>query len=177
MAVAAARKALPEWSRWPRERRFAVLRRFKSLCETRLDAIAALISDETGKVMWDARTEAAALAAKVDITLDESPAAALARVTGFETPLGATRQGKCWFRPHGVMAVIGPFNFPAHLPNGHIVPALAMGNTAVFKPSDKAPAVGQLLGQLLHEALQAERRACRCGERRAGRRRRRAFPR
>src|SRR5439155_17981449 len=47
-------------------------------------------------------------------------------------------------------------NFPMHLPNGHIVPALAMGNTVVFKPSDTAPACGQMLAELLHEALEAE---------------------
>ena len=54
------------------------------------------------------------------------------------------------------MGVLGPFNFPAHLPNGHIVPALAMGNTIVFKPSDKAPGVGQLLVELFAEAMGAE---------------------
>lgn len=153
-AAAAARAALPGWSRWTRERRFAVLTRFKALCEARADRIAELISDETGKVLWDAKTEAAALPAKVDITLDES--GALKRVSGYEVGMGPSRVGRCWFRPHGVMGVIGPFNFPAHLPNGHIVPALAMGNTVVFKPSDKAPAVGQMLGELLQEALEAE---------------------
>ena len=50
------------------------------------------------------------------------------------------------------MAVIGPFNFPGHLPNGHIIPALATGNTVVFKPSDKTPAVGQLIARMIHEA-------------------------
>ena len=58
--------------------------------------------------------------------------------------------------PHGVLGVFGPFNFPGHLPNGHIVPALLMGNTVVLKPSDKTPAVGQLLGELFQEALAAE---------------------
>ncbi|MEX2218499.1 MAG: aldehyde dehydrogenase family protein [Phycisphaerales bacterium] len=165
-AVSAARAALPTWSRWPRERRFAALLRLKALYESRAQQIAELISDETGKVLWDARQEAGALAAKIDITLDDSAAGPLRRVTGFEFPLpGATgglpasaptRLGRCWFRPHGVMAVIGPFNFPAHLPNGHIIPALAMGNTVILKPSDKAPAVGQLLIALMQEALEAE---------------------
>jgi succinylglutamic semialdehyde dehydrogenase len=153
-AIGAARAALPEWSRWPQERRFAVLRRFAKICDERADAIASLITDEVGKPLWDSKTEAAALAAKVEITLD--PAGPLRRVTDFELGLGPGKVGKCWFRPHGVMAVVGPFNFPAHLPNGHIVPALAMGNTIVFKPSDKAPGVGQLLGELLDGALKAE---------------------
>jgi len=155
-AVAAAREAQREWARWPRERRFEVLRRFRDLCRGRAGAIAALIRDEVGKAMWDATGEAAALAAKVDITLDESEHAGLRRVTGYDFELAPSRRGRCWFRPHGVMGVIGPFNFPAHLPNGHIVPALAMGNAVVFKPSDKTPATGQLLAELYREALAAE---------------------
>jgi succinylglutamic semialdehyde dehydrogenase len=153
-AVAAARKALPEWSRFSFERRAAVLRRFQKVCEARAGDIASLITDEVGKPLWDSKTEAAALAAKVDITLD--PSGPLKRVGDFELALGPGKTGRCWFRPHGVMAVVGPFNFPAHLPNGHIVPALAMGNTVVLKPSDKTPGVGQLLGELFDEALKAE---------------------
>ena len=56
------------------------------------------------------------------------------------------------FHPRGVLAVLGPFNFPAHLPNGHIVPALATGNSVVFKPSDLAPAVGEWLLRALRDA-------------------------
>lgn len=155
-AVAAAREALPVWRRWPRERRFLVLKRLRTLFVDRAQQIADLICDETGKAMWDARQEAGALAAKIDITLDDSPGGPLRRVTGFEVDLGGTRVGRCWFRPHGVMAVIAPYNFPAHLANGHIVPALAMGNTVVLKPSDKAPGVGQLMAELLQDALEAE---------------------
>lgn len=155
-AVIAAREAGKVWSRWPAERRFAVLRRFQQICAARLDAIATLIRDETGKVAWDAKAEAGLLAGKVDITLDQGPEGAFRRVSGYETKLAETRAGRAWFRPHGVMAVLGPFNFPMHLPNGHIVPALAMGNTVVLKPSDKTPACGQLLAELFHEALTAE---------------------
>lgn len=155
-AVRSARDALPAWARWPLDRRIAVLRRFQKLCADRQAQIAQLISDETGKVMWDARQEAGLLGAKVDITLDASAHGALRRVTAFDVPVTATRAGKAWFRPHGVMAVIGPYNFPMHLPNGHIVPALAVGNTIVFKPSDKTPACGQLLAELFQEALDAE---------------------
>ncbi|MBW0008238.1 MAG: succinylglutamate-semialdehyde dehydrogenase, partial [Sphingomonas sp.] len=55
-------------------------------------------------------------------------------------------------KPHGVLAVLGPYNFPAHLPNGHIVPALIAGNAVVFKPSEKTPATGEFLVQCYHEA-------------------------
>jgi succinylglutamic semialdehyde dehydrogenase len=155
-AIAAARAAFPGWAAWGRDNRFRVLKRFAELCKQRAAAMADLICDETGKVMWEAKGEAAALASKVDITLDASPIGGLNRVQGFEFEMGPQKTGRAWFKPHGVMAVLGPFNFPAHLPNGHIVPALALGNTVVFKPSDKAPGVGQMLVELFQEALIAE---------------------
>lgn len=153
-AVASARRAFPAWSRLPFAERANVLKKFQELCAQRADAIASLIQREVGKVPSDAQGEAQLLSSKVDITLDTSEHAALHRVTGYDLPLAPSRLGKCWYRPHGVMAVLGPFNFPVHLPNGHIVPALAMGNTIVFKPSDKAPACGQALAELYHDALE-----------------------
>ena len=148
-AVDAAAGAQRAWARLPAERRYAALLRFRDLCRARAADMARLIALETGKALWDARAEADLLAAKVDVTLDESEHGGLRRVRAFEVPIGATRTGRTFFRPHGVMAVLGPFNFPAHLPNGHIIPALAVGNTIVFKPSDKAPAVGQTLATWL----------------------------
>jgi succinylglutamic semialdehyde dehydrogenase len=148
-AVAAARQAAPAWSAAPREQREAALRRWQDVTRRHADRIAGLICDEMGKVMAECRGEAAALGAKVDITLGEH---SLGRVAPYEVQAAPTRLGRCRFKPHGVMAVIGPFNFPAHLPNGHVVPALLTGNTVVFKPSDKAPAVGQLLAELMDEA-------------------------
>lgn len=153
-AVAAAKAAQPAWEAFGFAKRTAVLREFAKIANSRVDELTALLRDEVGKPMWDAKAEAQLLASKVDITLEEGPDAGLARVKGFELALGPTKGGRCWFKPHGVMAVLGPFNFPAHLPNGHIVPALAMGNTVVFKPSDKTPGVGQFLASLYHEALE-----------------------
>lgn len=152
-AVQAAREALRPWSRWDIEKRAGVLLRYKALVQERAGDIADLIAQETGKAMWDCKGEAAALAGKVDITLEQGPNTGRHRVSGFSLELGETKEGRCWFRPHGVMAVVGPFNFPAHLPNGHIVPALLTGNTVVLKPSDKAPAVGQLIIELFQQAL------------------------
>ena len=62
--------------------------------------------------------------------------------------------GKAFIRhkPHGVVAVFGPYNFPGHLPNGHIVPALLAGNTVVFKPSELTPAVAELTVKLWEQA-------------------------
>ncbi|HMY17691.1 MAG TPA: aldehyde dehydrogenase family protein [Polyangium sp.] len=155
-AVDAATRAQVRWARLSEAQRFAALVRFRDLCRSRAADMAQLIARETGKTLWDARAEADLLAAKVDITLDASEHGGLRRVAGFEMSLGATRTGRTVFRPHGVMAVLGPYNFPAHLPNGHIIPALALGNAVVFKPSDKAPMVGQTLGAWLQEALGAE---------------------
>jgi len=155
-AVEAAATAQRSWAQLPAERRHAALLRFRDICRARAGEMARLIALETGKALWDARAEADLLAAKVDITLEDSEYSGLRRVRSFEVSLGPTRTGRTFFRPHGVMAVLGPFNFPAHLANGHIIPALATGNTVVFKPSDKAPAVGQTLAMWLHEALTAE---------------------
>jgi succinylglutamic semialdehyde dehydrogenase len=154
-AVEAAQAALPAWRVTPIEKRIETLRAYQEIVRSRVEEIADLLSAETGKALWDATTEAKALAGKVDVTLEQGPTSGRARVAGFDLELSESRRGLCRFRPHGVMAVVGPFNFPAHLPNGHIVPALLMGNTVVFKPSDKTPAVGQLLASLFQEALEA----------------------
>jgi succinylglutamic semialdehyde dehydrogenase len=154
-AVDAARSAAREWALWPIARRVEALRAFQHLAAERTEEVADLICTETGKAIWDSTGEAKLLGAKVDITLDDSANSGRSRVTGFDVDVSDSRTGRCRFRPHGVLAVLGPFNFPAHLPNGHIIPALLTGNTIVFKPSDKTPAVGQMLASIYDEALTA----------------------
>lgn len=155
-AISAARKALPEWSSWSVARREQVLRKFQEIAKDRAAELGALISDETGKALWESQGEANLIAAKVDITLEHGEHSGRHRVSDFQFDLNPTKQARCHFKPHGVMAVVGPFNFPAHLPNGHIVPALLTGNTIVFKPSDKAPAVGQMLAEMFAQALESK---------------------
>ena len=152
-AVEAAHHAFAEWSRWPIEKRAEALLKFKEAVAPRTEQIARAIMTETGKPYWDCLGEAKLLGGKVDITLEAGPHSGLHRVSPYEVRVTDSRAGRCAFRPHGVMAVLGPFNFPAHLPNGHIIPALLAGNTIVFKPSDKAPASGQLLADALRDAL------------------------
>jgi succinylglutamic semialdehyde dehydrogenase len=149
LAVAAARSAFPAWAALDMERRAEHLRRFEAVVRANAPRIAELISDEMGKTLEESRAEARLVADKVRITLGE---VSMGRVREYETGVSATRAGRCRFKPHGVMAVIGPFNFPLHLPNGHWVPALAAGNTVVHKPSEKTPAVGQLAAELMNEA-------------------------
>lgn len=153
-AVRAARAALRSgpWATSTMDDRFALLKAYADLSRQRARALAEIICDETGKAWWEAMAEAGAIADKVAITLDPAERMGLSRVAGIDLELSATRRGVARFRPHGVMAVVGPFNFPAHLANGHIVPALAMGNAVVFKPSDKTPGVGQFLAELFHDA-------------------------
>lgn len=143
-AVERARKAFPAWRAAGFDARAAPLRRFRDLVKARQEELALLIAREVGKALWDARGEAALIAAKVDVTLDEG--------MRFVAPIEAGAGARAVFHPRGVLAVLGPFNFPAHLPNGHIVPALATGNCVVFKPSDLAPAVGEWIWRALRDA-------------------------
>ena len=148
-AVAASHGAQQRWWDEGPEGRADVLRSFAKVVTDRRDQLAELVVREVGKTRGEARAEAAALAAKITITLD-GPGAA--RVAPYEVAVTDTRRGQCVFRPHGTMAVIGPFNFPMHLPNGQLAPALAAGNTVIFKPSEQAPACGQALIECWHEA-------------------------
>ena len=143
-AVARARKAFPGWRDAGFDARSRVLKRFGEKARQAGDELARLIAREMGKALWDARGEAALLPAKVDATLE----AGMRYVAPIEAGAGAHAS----VHPRGVLAVLGPFNFPAHLPNGHIVPALATGNSVVFKPSDLTPAVGERMVRLWHEA-------------------------
>lgn len=144
-AVAAAKAALPSWRRRSFAERAAVLRAFAVAVKARREAFAVAIARCIGKPLWEARTEVDAVVAKVEITLG----AGMEAVAPRDLPAD---KASIRHRPVGVMLVLGPFNFPAHLPNGHFVPALATGNTVVFKPSERAPLVGDLLAECMHEA-------------------------
>ena len=103
---------------------------------------------ETGKPLWEARTEVESVIAKVEISVTSYAERTSQR--RLEGNLGAKTALR--HKPHGVLGVLGPYNFPAHLPNGHIVPALIAGNAVVFKPSEKTPATGAMLVECFHAA-------------------------
>ena len=136
------------WASEPVSKRMEFMRRFANQVLKHAEPFAELIARETGKPLWEARTEVEAVKNKVEISIT-----AYMERTG-QKKLDSALQGSAALRhkPHGVMAVLGPYNFPAHLPNGHIVPALIAGNVVVFKPSEKTPAVGEFLTKLFHEA-------------------------
>lgn len=146
-AVAAARAALPAWRRRPIEERIALVRGFAKLVDARKADMAAVISRATGKPLWDAATEAAAMVGKAELSVK----AYNERTPTKEAPAGAFT-ARISHHPHGVMAVLGPFNFPGHLPNGHIMPALIAGNTVIFKPSEQTPEVAEFTLRLWEEA-------------------------
>ncbi|MDG5487096.1 succinylglutamate-semialdehyde dehydrogenase [Sphingomonas sp. BGYR3] len=146
--VAAARQGWAAWAARPVTYRIETLRRFANVVRSRHEAFADLIARETGKPLWEARTEVDTVIAKVDIS-----------VTAYSDRTGQRRVEQAMggrlavrHKPHGVLAVLGPYNFPAHLPNGHIVPALIAGNAVVFKPSEKTPATGAFLIDCYREA-------------------------
>ncbi|MEQ1550604.1 succinylglutamate-semialdehyde dehydrogenase [Sphingorhabdus sp.] len=140
-AVAAARGAWPNWAAAPLSDRIAFVRSFGSRVKADLESFADCIARETGKPLWEARNEVESVVNKVDISVKAyADRTSQRRFDGKPGTRNAVRH-----KPHGVLAVLGPYNFPAHLPNGHIVPALIAGNAIVFKPSEKTPAVGAML--------------------------------
>jgi succinylglutamic semialdehyde dehydrogenase len=146
--VAIARGAWPEWAAKAVTFRTETLRRFADRVKAEGEVLADLIARETGKPLWEARTEVESVVAKVDVSVksygERTPNR---RIEGAMGLRNAVRH-----KPHGALAVLGPYNFPAHLPNGHIVPALIAGNSVLFKPSEKTPAVGAKLVELFHSA-------------------------
>lgn len=146
--VETARKAWPEWAAQPLTNRIELMRRFANEVRKQAEALATLIARETGKPMWEARTEVESVVNKVEISI--SAYAERSSQRRLESALQAKAAVR--HKPHGVLAVLGPYNFPAHLPNGHIVPALIAGNTVVFKPSEKTPATAELLVKCFHTA-------------------------
>lgn len=133
-AAHAARSAFEAWAYRPLEERIAIVSKFRDLLKENAEDLAQTISEEVGKPLWEARTEVTTMANKVDISITSYGSR-----TGVVSSKVADGEAVLRHRPHGVFGVFGPYNFPGHLPNGHIVPALIAGNTVVFKPSEYAP--------------------------------------
>ena len=139
-AFKAARAAFAGWSRTPFEKRANAARAYKGVLEQRKDELGELIAKETGKPLWEALGEAGAMIGKIDISI-----AAYEERTGAKESETAFGHARMRHKANGVMAAFGPYNFPGHLPNGHIVPAVLAGDTVVFKPSELTPAVGEFM--------------------------------
>jgi len=146
-AAKAAHDSFEGWALTPLAERIAIATRFRDLLKEHAEDLAATIAEEVGKPLWEARTEVATMANKIDISVQ-----AHAARTGETAAQVADGNAVLRHRPHGVFAVYGPYNFPGHLPNGHIVPALIAGNTLVFKPSEYAPRTAIKTVQLWEQA-------------------------
>ncbi|MGZ3424250.1 MAG: aldehyde dehydrogenase family protein [Polyangiales bacterium] len=144
-AIAAAREAFPAWRRLPEAKRAELLKAYQARLKAHETDLAKTIAREIGKPLWEAKTEVGAMISKVDLSIGEG--ASYTRDVKLDDLPGEVRH-----RPHGVLAVVGPFNFPGHLPNGQIVPALLAGNTVVFKPSEKGAGTAVLMARCYDEA-------------------------
>jgi succinylglutamic semialdehyde dehydrogenase len=146
-AVVSARAAQPGWEALRLSERVELMRKYQNIVRDRGDDLAAMISRETGKPLWETKTEVQSVIAKVDISLT-----AYQERTGSRKKEGEGFTQQLRHRPHGVLAVLGPYNFPAHLPNGHIVPALLAGNAVVLKPSELTPGTAALMRECWMQA-------------------------
>ncbi len=146
-AVTSAREAFLSWSTATLEQRLRPITQFAELLEQNKPEFARIISHEMGKPVWEALTEVAAMKGKIQISIN----AYHERTGSHVNDLGANIQA-LRHKPHGVLAVYGPYNFPGHLPNGHIVPALIAGNTVIFKPSELTPMTAEFTVQLWQQA-------------------------
>ncbi|MEG1489214.1 succinylglutamate-semialdehyde dehydrogenase [Acinetobacter sp.] len=146
-ACQSARAAFVAWARRPLAERLEIIQRFATLLEQNKQQLATVISRETSKPLWETLTEVQSMVAKVAISVR-----AYHERTGESLTEMADGAASLRHRPHGVLAVFGPYNFPGHLPNGHIVPALIAGNTVVFKPSELTPWTAEETVKLWQEA-------------------------
>jgi len=151
-AVRAAAAAQPAWARMSFGERVSRLSRFKEAIAGRAADLADAIVLETGKIRSEAKAEVQTLLARFDLARQSIENDLK------EGPLPGAPHEQLRFHPLGVVAVVGPFNFPLHLCHAHVIPALLMGNAVVVKPSDITPLAGQrYLGQLLYPFRRAAR--------------------
>jgi succinylglutamic semialdehyde dehydrogenase len=146
-AFTAGAKAFANWANHAFAERIKIARRFAEIAQARRKEFGQAIAMETGKPRWEANQEADTVVRKIDLSVE-----AYRERTGTKSEKSGNGRSELAHAPHGVVAVLGPFNFPAHLPNGHIAPALIAGNCVVFKPSELTPSVGALMVDFWREA-------------------------
>ncbi len=150
-AIAAARAAAPGWAGTPWQERVALLRRAADLISERQMEYAALMSMEVGKNRLEALGDVEETADLIRYYCDR-----MEEHDGFDVPMGnlgdPSVHTRSVLKPHGVFAVISPFNFPLALCGGPAGGALVCGNTVVFKPSSDAPLLGLKLYEVLRDA-------------------------
>lgn len=146
-AVQAAREAFPTWMSLSFEARYNYLLRFNQQLTAQQEQLTEILSQETGKPLWEAKTEISAMIGKLDLSKQAYLERCKETTKDVQGVTSITRH-----KPHGVVLVLAPFNFPGHLPNGHIIPALLAGNTVVLKPSELTPYISYKIMQCWHAA-------------------------
>jgi malonate-semialdehyde dehydrogenase (acetylating)/methylmalonate-semialdehyde dehydrogenase len=146
-AVDAAKQAFPSWAATPIKERVQVFFRYKTLLEQNIDALAALVTEENGKIDGEARAEVLKSAELTEF------ACSLPQITAGEV-LEVSRGVECRVEryPVGVVSSITPFNFPNMVPNWTLPNALALGNCMILKPSELVPLSSMRIADLLREA-------------------------
>ena len=147
-AIAAAQAAFPKWAATPPLRRARILFKFKELIERHADELSALITQEHGKVLSDAKGE---LTRGLEVVEFACGIPHLLKGE-FSEQIGAGIDSWSMRQALGVCAGITPFNFPAMVPMWMFPVALACGNTFILKPSERDPSTSLRLAELLHEA-------------------------
>jgi succinylglutamic semialdehyde dehydrogenase len=146
-AYEAAYKASGSWSMCSFSERSDYVKAFAQHVEKNKELLARLISLETGKPLWESHTEVSAVIGKINLSIQSYQ-----ERTWPKESSTAEAQAYLRYKPHGVIVVLGAFNFPAHLSNGHIVPALLAGNTVLYKPSEQTPAVAEFIMDCWHQS-------------------------
>ncbi len=149
-AIAAARAAFPAWSGTAWQERVRLLRRAADLISERQMEFAALMAMEVGKNRLEALGDVEETADLIRYYCDQ-----VEQNDGFDHPMGnlgdPSVHTRSVLKPHGVWAVISPFNFPFALSGGPAGGALVAGNTVVFKPSSDAPLSGMKLYEVMRD--------------------------
>ncbi len=146
-AVTAASEALTAWRATSPTERAGILTAAARLLAERAEQLAAEMVSEEGKPIADARNEATRTPKNLELYAGEAYRLFGATFPSDDTPLVYTVRD-----PVGVVGVITPWNFPLNMASRKIGPALAAGNTVVFKPSPMTPLMGQRLAEAFIDA-------------------------
>jgi aminomuconate-semialdehyde/2-hydroxymuconate-6-semialdehyde dehydrogenase len=148
LAVAAAEKAFPDWSKKPAAERSKILLRIADLIERDLEKLARAESIDTGKPL--------SLARSLDIPRAASNfrffATAILHTENEAHVMDNVAFNYTLRQPRGIAGLISPWNLPLYLLSWKIAPAIAVGNTAVAKPSELTPMTAYLLCEICREA-------------------------
>ena len=146
-AIASSRQSFEEWSNFLLEERIEIIKNFTTIVEKNRGYLSTLVAQEAGKPLWESNIEVNSLITKLTASVDAYKIRNAESSREVKGLLSKTR-----FKPHGVVSVLGPYNFPLSMANGHIMPSLIAGNTVIFKPSELTPLAGIVVAKMWQEA-------------------------